>query len=60
MSNFDKQFVINSASGTSFNVVLHQGVGPQAFFSRPYVARPHKLAVYEHELISLVQDVRHW
>jgi len=31
-----------------------------AFYSRPFAARHLKLAAYEHELIDLVQAVRHW
>jgi hypothetical protein len=41
-------------------VVLHQGDGPIAFFSRPMAPRHAKLVDYERELISLVQVVRHW
>jgi hypothetical protein len=44
----------------STTLVLHQGSGPLAFFSRPFAARHVKLAAYEHELIGLVQAVRHW
>jgi hypothetical protein len=48
------------ASGAGFGAVLHQGVGPLAFFSRPFAARHIKLAAYERELIGLVQAMRHW
>jgi len=61
MPNFERQFVVDcDASGTGFGAVLHQGSGPQAFFSRPFAARHVKLAAYERELIGLVQAVRHW
>ncbi|XP_066396126.1 uncharacterized protein [Miscanthus floridulus] len=33
---------------------------PLAFFSRPFAARHIRLATYEHDLIGLVQAVRHW
>jgi hypothetical protein len=48
------------ASGSGFGVVLHQGDGTLAFFSRPFATRHLKLAAYEQELIGLVQAVRHW
>jgi hypothetical protein len=60
LSDFSKPFVVDcDASGAGFTV-LHQGVGPLAFFS--HVVAPHhaKLATYEHELIGLVKAVRHW
>jgi hypothetical protein len=61
MPDFERQFVVDcDASGTGFGAVLHQGGGPLAFFSRPFAARHVKLAAYEHELIGLVQPVRHW
>jgi hypothetical protein len=61
MPDFDSPFVEDcDASGIGFGAVLHQGEGGLAFFSRPFAARHHKLAVYERELIGLVQDVRHW
>lgn len=41
-------------------MVLHQGTGAIAFFSRPFSPRHMKLAAYERELIGLVQAVRHW
>ena len=61
MPDFERQFMVDSdTSGVGFGVVLHQGVGPLAFFSRPFAARHIKLAAYERELIGLVQAVRHW
>lgn len=46
--------------GTGFDVVLHQGVGPLAFYSKPFAALHIKVAAYERELIKLVQAVREW
>jgi hypothetical protein len=61
MPDFDKLFLVDcDVSGVGFGIVLHQGAGPVAFFSRPFGARHLKLAVYERELIGLVQAVRHW
>jgi hypothetical protein len=58
MPDFDKLFLVDcDASGVRFGVVLHQGAGPVAFFSRPFAARHLKLAAYERELIGLVQAV---
>ncbi|WVZ93699.1 LOW QUALITY PROTEIN: hypothetical protein U9M48_039660 [Paspalum notatum var. saurae] len=48
------------ASGSRFGAVLHQDAGALTFFSRPFAARHLKLATYEHELVGLVQGVRHW
>jgi hypothetical protein len=60
MPDFDMPFVVDcDASGIGFGAVLHQGEGSLAFFSRPFAARHHKLAAYEHELIGLVQAMRH-
>lgn len=37
MPDFDKLFVVDcDASGVGFGVVLHQGDGPLAYFSRPF------------------------
>jgi hypothetical protein len=61
MSDFNKPFTVDTdASGSGFDVVLHQGVGPLTFFSRPFAAHHLKLAAYERELIGVVQAVRHW
>jgi hypothetical protein len=48
------------ALGAGFGVVLHQGVGPLAFFSRTVAPHHAKLAAYEHELLGLVKEARHW
>jgi hypothetical protein len=61
MPDFDKPFTVDTdALGSGFGAVLHQGVGPLTFFSRPFAARHLKLAAYERELIGVVQAVRHW
>ena len=61
MLDFTREFVVNcDASGAGVGAVLHQGSGPLAFFSRPFVTRHIKLAAYERDLIGLVQAVRHW
>ncbi|WVZ68005.1 hypothetical protein U9M48_017002 [Paspalum notatum var. saurae] len=61
MLDFSRPFIVDcDALGMGFGAVLHQGAGPLAFFSRPFVARHLKLAAYERELIGLVQAVRHW
>jgi hypothetical protein len=59
--DFNKLFVVEcDASGSGLGAVLHQGMGLVAFFSQPVTARHAKLTDYEHELIGLVQAVRHW
>jgi hypothetical protein len=59
--DFDKPFVVDcDASGTGFGVVLHQGAGPMAFFSKSFAARHLKVTAYERELVGLVEVVRHW
>lgn len=61
LPNFTFTFTVDcDASGTGFGVVLHQGIGPLAFFSKPFATRDLIIAAYERELIGLVQDVRHW
>ena len=61
LPNFSKPFLVDyDSSGTGFGVVLHQGEGPLAFFSKPFAAQHLKLAAYERELIGLVQAVCHW
>lgn len=56
MRDFSQQFVVDcDTSSTGFGAILHQGVGPLAFNSRPFATHHHhKLAVYERELISMV------
>jgi hypothetical protein len=61
LPDFDRVFIVEcDASGHDLDVVLHQGVGPMAFFSRQMAPRHYKLAAYECELIALVQAVKHW
>ena len=61
MPDFAKPFLMDcDASGTGFGVVLHQGAGPLAFYSKPFAPRHLKIAAYERELIGLIQAVRHW
>jgi hypothetical protein len=61
LPDFNKPFIIDcDASGSRFGVVLHQGVGPMAFFSRAIAPHHAKLTAYERELIGLVKEVRHW
>ncbi|XP_066373695.1 uncharacterized protein [Miscanthus floridulus] len=58
MPDFTTTFVVDcDVSGVGFDAVLHQGAGPLAYFSRPFVARHLKLVVYERELIGLVQAI---
>lgn len=60
LPDFNMLFVVNcDASGSGFGVVLHQGEGPIAFYSRQFAQRHLKIAAYERELIGLVQAVRH-
>jgi hypothetical protein len=61
LPDFDKSFIVEcDASGSGFGIVLHQGDGPIALFSR--VVAPHhaKLPTYETELIGWVKVVWHW
>jgi hypothetical protein len=61
LPDFDKEFIVEcDASGTGFSVVLHQGDGAVAFFSKQITPRHAKLVAYERELIGLVQAMRHW
>lgn len=61
LPDFDKEFVVDCDSSKSgLSAVLHQGAGPLAFFSRPFIAHHMMVVVYECELIGLVQVVRHW
>jgi len=61
MPDFAAPFLVDcDASEARFGAVLHQGAGPLAYFSKPFVARHLKLAAYEQELIGLVEVVRHW
>jgi hypothetical protein len=48
------------ASGSGFDVVLHQGARPLAFYSRAIAPHHAKLTAYERELIGLVKAVKHW
>jgi hypothetical protein len=61
LPDFTKLFMVDyDDSGLGFGVVLHQGVGPIAFFSRVISLHHAKLAAYEREPIGLVKAVRHW
>jgi hypothetical protein len=61
MSDFDKRFIIDyDTSDTGFGVVLHQGDGTIAYFSRTVALHYQKPPAYERELIGLVKAVRHW
>lgn len=61
LPDFSADFIVECyALGTGFGAVLHQGVGPLAFFSKPLAARHAKLAAYERELIGLVHAIQHW
>jgi hypothetical protein len=61
LPDFSKTLIVDcDALGVGFDVVLHQGAGPLAFFSRAVTPHHAKLAAYERELIGLVKAVRHW
>ncbi|WVZ93413.1 LOW QUALITY PROTEIN: hypothetical protein U9M48_039393 [Paspalum notatum var. saurae] len=54
LPDFQLPFIVEcDASGTGFGVVLHQGSGAVAFFSRPIAPYHAKLAAYEREMIGL-------
>jgi hypothetical protein len=60
LPDFSQEFMVDcDASGTGFGVLLHQGDGPIAYFSRQFAPCHLKIATYERELIGLVQAVRH-
>jgi hypothetical protein len=60
LPDFDRDFIVEcDASDSKFGVVVHQGAGSVAFYSKPIAPRHAKLASYERELIGLVQAVRH-
>jgi hypothetical protein len=61
LPDFDQPFVVEcDVSGVGVGAALHQGSGAIAYFSCQIAARHAHLAAYEHELIGLVQAVRHW
>jgi hypothetical protein len=61
LPDFDKSFIVDyDASGSGFDVVLHQGIRPMSFFCRAISPHHAKLAVYERELIDLVKVVWYW
>lgn len=53
LPDFDKPLVDCDTSGTGFGAMLYQGVGPLAFYSKPFAPRHLKVAAYEHKLIRL-------
>jgi hypothetical protein len=61
LPDFSKDFVVEcGASRFGIGVVLHQGKGAVAFFSKPMAPQHRGLAAYEHELIGLVHAVHPW
>jgi hypothetical protein len=53
LPDFYKTFIVDcDTSGAGFSVVLHQGVGPLAFFSRAVAPHHAKFVAYESELIG--------
>jgi hypothetical protein len=61
LPNFSKHFFVDcDTSCTSFGVVLHQGDGAVAFFSRVIAPHHAKLPAYERELIGLVKAMCNW
>jgi hypothetical protein len=60
LPDFKCNFIVEcDASGFNFDVVLHQGDGPIAFFSKQIAPRHAKLAAFKRELIDLVIAVLH-
>jgi hypothetical protein len=60
LPDFSMLFIIDcDASGVGFDIVLHQGASPLAFFSCAIAPHHAKLVAYERELIRLVKAVRH-
>jgi hypothetical protein len=48
LPDFERDFIVEcDASSYDFGVVLHQGAGPMAFFSKRITPRHAKLAAYE-------------
>jgi hypothetical protein len=61
LPDFDREFIVECDTfGSGFGAVLHQGMGPVAFYSKQIAPWHTKLAAYERELIELVLAVRHW
>jgi hypothetical protein len=61
MPDFSKLFVVDyDASSAGFGVMLHQGDGVIAFFSRVMVPHHQKLLAYERELINFIKAVKNW
>lgn len=61
LPDFSQPFVVEcDASDLGFGAVLQQLEWPIAFFSQALAQRHQKLPAYEHELIGLTKDVRHW
>jgi hypothetical protein len=55
LPDFERPFMVDcDASGTSFSIILHHGVGRLAFYSKPFAARHLKVTAYER-----VQAVHH-
>jgi hypothetical protein len=60
LPDFSRLFVVDcDASGSGFGIILHQGAGPLAFYSRTIAPHNTKLVAYEWELIELVKAVKH-
>lgn len=55
LPDFSADFIVEcDALGLGIGLVLHQGKGPIAYFSRGLAVRHAHLATYERELIGLV------